>query len=92
MNRQEILDRLRENERALRERGVAHAALFGSRARGAMPPGKEGLLFLKDGKPVQPDPQSLESYVEHAGKTRGHWPSSSEIGAAMLERYGKPAS
>jgi hypothetical protein len=34
MNKQEILDRLRENERALRERGVAHAALFGSRARG----------------------------------------------------------
>jgi predicted nucleotidyltransferase len=33
MNRQEILDRLRENERALRERGVIHAALFGSRAR-----------------------------------------------------------
>jgi uncharacterized protein len=31
---QEILDRLRENERALRARGVAHAALFGSRARG----------------------------------------------------------
>lgn len=34
MNRQEILDRLRENEPALRERGVTHAALFGSRARG----------------------------------------------------------
>jgi uncharacterized protein len=34
MNRQEILDRLRENERSLRERGVTHAALFGSRARG----------------------------------------------------------
>jgi predicted nucleotidyltransferase len=34
MNRQEILDRLRENEPALRERGVIHVALFGSRARG----------------------------------------------------------
>ena len=34
MSRQEILDRLRENERALRARGVIHAALFGSRARG----------------------------------------------------------
>jgi uncharacterized protein len=34
MNRQEILDRLRENEPALRERGVTHVALFGSRARG----------------------------------------------------------
>jgi hypothetical protein len=34
MNREEILNRLRENETALRQRGVAHAALFGSRARG----------------------------------------------------------
>jgi predicted nucleotidyltransferase len=34
MDRKEIVDRLRENERALRARGVAHAALFGSRARG----------------------------------------------------------
>ena len=34
MNRQEILERLKHNERALRERGVIHAALFGSRARG----------------------------------------------------------
>jgi predicted nucleotidyltransferase len=34
MRRQQILDRLRDNERALRARGVIHAALFGSRARG----------------------------------------------------------
>ena len=34
MDRQEILTRLRENEAALRARGVSHAALFGSRARG----------------------------------------------------------
>jgi hypothetical protein len=34
MNRQEIIDRLRQNEPALRARGVVHAALFGSRARG----------------------------------------------------------
>ena len=34
MDRQEILARLRENETALCARGVSHAALFGSRARG----------------------------------------------------------
>ncbi len=34
MNRQDILDRLRRNEAALRAQGVSHAALFGSRARG----------------------------------------------------------
>lgn len=38
MNRQEILDRLRENEAALRAQGVAHAALFGSVARGESGP------------------------------------------------------
>jgi uncharacterized protein len=34
MNSQEILAKLREDEMALRARGVSHAALFGSRARG----------------------------------------------------------
>jgi predicted nucleotidyltransferase len=34
MNRENIIARLRENEAGLRARGVAHAALFGSRARG----------------------------------------------------------
>jgi predicted nucleotidyltransferase len=34
MNGPEILARLRENESALRVRGVSHAALFGSHARG----------------------------------------------------------
>ena len=34
MDGQQILARLRENEATLRARGVSHAALFGSRARG----------------------------------------------------------
>ncbi len=34
MNREEIIVRLQENEAGLRQLGVAHAALFGSRARG----------------------------------------------------------
>jgi uncharacterized protein len=34
MDAQEILAKLRENEAALRQRGVVHAALFGSRIRG----------------------------------------------------------
>jgi hypothetical protein len=33
VNKQEILDRLRANEAALRARGVTHVAVFGSRAR-----------------------------------------------------------
>lgn len=53
----------------------------------AMPVGKEGLLFLKDRQVVQPDPARLGDYTEHAGRRHGHWPSSSEIGSAMLERH-----
>ena len=48
------------------------------------PAGKEGVLFLKDGAPVQPDPQTLAACVEHRGQRKGHWPSSSEIGSAIL--------
>jgi hypothetical protein len=56
----------------------------------AMPAGKEGLIFLENGKPVRPDPERLDRYVALAGARQGLWPSSSEIGSAMLERYGKP--
>jgi hypothetical protein len=52
-----------------------------------MPTDKIGLLFIKDGKIVQPDPERLAAYTTHAGKRQGHWPSSSEIGSSMLERY-----
>jgi hypothetical protein len=52
-----------------------------------MPSTHWGLLFLKDGKVVQPDPKRLGEYETHAGRRRGHWPSSSEIGSAMLEYY-----
>jgi hypothetical protein len=53
----------------------------------AMPAGKEGLLFLRNGTPVQPDPRQLERYSELAGKRHGVWPGSPEIGSAMLDRH-----
>ncbi len=56
----------------------------------AMPSEKAGLLFLENGRPVQPDPSNLGGYHQHRAQRRGHWPSSSEIGSAMLERYAKP--
>ena len=55
-----------------------------------MPSGKAGLLFLKSGHVVQPDPARLEDYQTHAGQRRGQWPTSAEISAAMFERYKKP--
>ena len=41
MKRHEVLDVLKSGERSLRERGVAHAALFGSRARDEDGPGSD---------------------------------------------------
>ena len=54
-----------------------------------LPTEKVGLLFLKDGKVVQPDPDRLDDYTTHAGQRRGHWPSSLEISTAMFEHYKK---
>jgi hypothetical protein len=65
-----------------REEAVAQAAAFAH----AMPIGKEGFAFLKDGQPAQPDPADLRGYLEHAAQRRGYWPSSAEIGSAMLGR------
>ncbi|HEX4084806.1 MAG TPA: hypothetical protein VHY22_07845 [Chthoniobacteraceae bacterium] len=56
----------------------------------AMPHGKEGLFFLKNNLPVQPDPNNLAASIEHAGRRRGHWPSSSEITSAMMKRCKNP--
>jgi hypothetical protein len=52
-----------------------------------MPTDNAGLLFLKEGRVVQPDPDRLDEYQTHAGQRRGHWPGSAEISAAMVERY-----
>jgi uncharacterized protein len=61
MNRREILDRLRENERALRERGVIHAALFGSRARGDDRPDSDIDIM------VEIEPQANIGLFEYVG-------------------------
>jgi hypothetical protein len=52
-----------------------------------MPSELAGVLFLKDGTPVQPDPARLDDYRVHRPQRRGHWPTSSEVGSAMVERY-----
>ncbi|MEO5379063.1 MAG: hypothetical protein H7832_14980 [Magnetococcus sp. DMHC-6] len=52
-----------------------------------MPTNKIGLLFLKDGVVVQPDPDQLANYQTHAGQQCGQWPSNPEIVSAMFERY-----
>jgi hypothetical protein len=57
-----------------------------------MPTARAGVLFLRDGEVVQPDPGRLDDYQTHAGRRRGQWPSSPEIAGAMLDRYKNPPS
>ena len=51
-----------------------------------MPTDTVGVLFLKDGKPVQPDPARLGQYQTHSDSRRGHWPTNADIAGAMLRR------
>ena len=44
---------------------------------------------MDGGKAVQPDVTALDKYQRNPGAPGGVWPSSPEISAAMLERYGK---
>lgn len=61
MNRQDILDRLRENESILRARGVTHAALFGSRARGDNRPDSDTDIM------IEVDPEAVISVYDYVG-------------------------
>jgi predicted nucleotidyltransferase len=61
MDREAIIARLRENEAALRARGVAHAALFGSRARGEQRAGSDTDIM------VEIDPAARVTLFDYVG-------------------------
>jgi uncharacterized protein len=61
MNRQDIIARLRENQAELRARGVAHAALFGSRARNDARPDSDTDIM------IEIDPQAHVTLFDYVG-------------------------
>jgi uncharacterized protein len=61
MEKEAILARLKENEAALRARGVAHAALFGSRARGDNRADSDTDIM------IEVDPEAVISVYDYVG-------------------------
>lgn len=61
MERNHILELLRQNEHALRERGITHAALFGSRARGDHHSGSDTDIL------IEVDPLARISVYDYVG-------------------------
>ena len=64
MDKQDILARLKEHEAALKARGVTHAALFGSRARGDQRPDSDIDIM------IDIDPEAPVGVWEYAGLKR----------------------
>jgi predicted nucleotidyltransferase len=64
MNSQEVLATLRKNESALRARGVCHAALFGSRARGDHRPDSDIDIL------IEIEPGAVTDVFSYAGLKR----------------------
>ena len=64
MQKQDVLTTLKQNEPALRARGVLHAALFGSLARGENHPGSDIDILVKI------DPQAKIGLFEYVDITQ----------------------
>jgi uncharacterized protein len=87
MNGNAILARLRENEPALREHGVAHAALFGSRARGDNRPDSDIDILVEIG------PMSLWGYVGLTQFIEGLFPDPVDIAdRSRLKPFVRPTA
>lgn len=88
MDRQDVLDRLRENERALRARGVTHAALFGSVARGEQGPDSDIDIMVE----IAPEaPVGIYEYVGIVQFIEDLFPARVDVvERSSLKRYVRP--
>ena len=76
MDRDAIIDRLKQSEASLRARGVAHAALFGSRARGDARPDSDIDIMVE----IAPDAKiGLFAYVGIVQFIEGLFPARVDV-------------
>lgn len=88
MDRGDIIEQLRKNEPDLRARGVTHAALFGSRARGDNRPDSDIDIMIEidpDSRMTIYDYVALKDYI--AGLFEG---PVDVVDRNALKRYVKP--
>jgi uncharacterized protein len=87
MDKNAILARLREHEPASRQRGVAHAALFGSRARGDNRADSDIDILVEIG------PMRLWGYVGLTQFIAGLFPDPIEVAdRSRLKPFVRPAA
>jgi uncharacterized protein len=87
MDKAAILARLREHEPALRERGVSHAAVFGSRARGDNRPESDIDILVEIG------PMSLWGYVGLTQFIEGLFPEPVDVAdRSRLKPFVRPTA
>jgi uncharacterized protein len=87
MDKNAILARLREHEPASRQRGVTHAALFGSRARGDNRADSDIDILVEIG------PMSLWGYVGLTQFIAGLFPDPIEVAdRSRLKPFVRPAA
>ena len=84
MERDDILARLREHEAELRAQGVAHAALFGSRARGDNRPGSDIDIVVE----LDPDAHvGVWGYVEIVQAIEDMFPEPVDVSNRDAQRF-----
>ena len=90
MDKQDILAKLRVSEAALRARGVSHAALFGSRARGDDRPGSDIDIMIE----IDPDAHiGLWDYADLKDYIAGLFPGPVDVvNRNALKRHLRPTA
>jgi uncharacterized protein len=90
MNSSEAIDKLRRSEAALRKRGVTHAALFGSVARGDNRAGSDIDIMIE----IDPDARiTIFDYVELKEYIAGLFDEPVDVvNSEALKSYVRPAA